>query len=454
MSELIAAVATAAGAGGIGIVRLSGEGAITCASAVFFPGNGQRLVALANRQLCFGFVRDERGQKLDEGLCFVSRAPHSYTGEETAEIQCHGSPFLLQQLLVLLCRHGARVARPGEFTKRAFLNGKLDLLQAEAVADLIEAETMPALRHAAGQLSGALSARVTEIYEALLTLPAHFYAVLDYPDEDIDPFREETIRTQLTESRAALTTLLSGYQRGRQLNRGIPCALLGRPNVGKSSLLNALLGYERAIVTDKPGTTRDTVEERVQLGGQSFRLMDTAGLRRSEDEAEQLGVLRTKEAVKQASLCLLLLDGSVPLTSEDADVISLAKTLPLCICVLTKADLAQTLQPEELPFTDCVRVSAQTGEGLSALEERIHLYFGETTDVGEQVYLTSARQYDAARRALEALERAEGGLLGAVPPDLLLIDVEEALAALGELQGREIRADITETLFLRFCVGK
>ncbi len=315
MSELIAAIATPPGPGGVGILRLSGPGAAQAAAHIFQPLGKTPLSEAPDRQLLYGRVFDQAGELLDTGLAFVSRAPHSYTGEETAEIQCHGSPVVLSLALDALCAAGARLARPGEFTQRAFLNGKLDLTQAEAVIDLIDAETPAAARQAAGQLNGALSRQIDGIYSALTDLMAHFCAVLDYPDEDIDPFQAEQMGQILARQEAALQALLATSRRGTLLHQGITCVLIGRPNAGKSSLLNALAGYERAIVTNIPGTTRDTVETKVTLGGYLFRLVDTAGLRDSDDPIEQLGVARSRQALAEADLVLAVCDGTQPLRS-------------------------------------------------------------------------------------------------------------------------------------------
>jgi tRNA modification GTPase len=297
---------------------------------------------------------------------------------------------------------------------------------------------------------------VEEIYAGLVDTLAHFYAVLDYPDEDIDPFREETISKALQTALGRTEELLSTYRRGRQITYGVPCAIIGRPNVGKSSLLNAVAGYQRAIVTEIPGTTRDTIEERVTLGGVLLRLIDTAGLREADDLVEQMGVERSRAAAEEAELTLLVLDASMPLSEEDQEAIALAKRAKNCICVVNKSDLVPNAELAALrqEFTTVCVVSAATGEGLLALEEAVTKLFPFGGQVGATPFLTNARQHAAAQQAKESLLRAQSGLSEGQPPDVVLIDVEEALAALGELTGRTMKEDITSRIFQRFCVGK
>jgi len=455
-SDTIAAISTPAVPSAIGILRLSGPQAVACAEGVFSPMDGLPLSAHPQRKLIFGRMTDRDGAVIDQVLCTYTRGPHSYTGEDTAELQCHGSPMVLSLGLDALFAQGARQAGPGEFTRRAFLNGRLDLVQAEAVADLLDAQSRESARHAAGKLGGALSRRIGEIYSALVDLMAHFCAVLDYPDEDIDPFQARQISDTLQRQQQGLEQLLSSCRRGNQLTKGIPCAIVGRPNAGKSSLLNALAGYERAIVTDIPGTTRDTIEAGVELGGMPIRLIDTAGLRRSDDPVEQLGVERSRQAMEEASLILVLWDSSLPPTQEDVQLLEQAAATAPTILVWTKSDLpAAPIPVMTLPEPlEIVELSAKEGVGLDDLEQAVARLFPREDSVPYGQLLSNQRQEEAARRARDAISRAREAVELGITPDALLLDVEEAMAALGELTGQSVREDITDRIFQRFCVGK
>ena len=455
MSDTIAAIATALVPSSIGIIRLSGPESVSVLDKVFTPAHGAPMAERPDRVLVYGALRDENGAVIDYCLATVSRGPHSYTGEDTAELQCHGSPAALTMGLEALFAAGARQAKAGEFTRRAFLAGKLDLTRTEAVADLIHAESPAAVRQAAGQLGGALERTITEIYDGLTDLMAHFHAVLDYPDEDIEPFEAAEISAALTDSEKKLNALASSYGRGRALVEGIPCAIIGRPNAGKSTLFNALLGYDRAIVTPIAGTTRDTVEERINLGGILLRLIDTAGLRDTDDQVERLGVERSRAALEQAELVLAVVDGGKNLSAEDEEILALALTAPHCIIIQNKADLPGEVITLPVPCgTAVVRLSALTGDGLDELESAIHRLFPEDTGLRPGTLLTNARQAESANRARQSVERAAAALSAGMSPDAVLSDVEEALEALGELTGRLVRDDVTARIFARFCVGK
>ena len=452
--DVIAAIATGGNPTAIGIVRVSGAGCFALCERVFRAANGRAFGEQAPRQLVFGEMLDAAGRVVDQGLAVRFPGPGSFTGEDCAEFHCHGSPVVLRELLASLFAAGARQAQAGEFTKRAFLNGRLDLTQAEAVIDLIDAETAAAARNAAAQLEGGLRRTLEPIQDALLEITSRFYAVVDYPDEDIEDVRPAEIAASLRSAEEALARLLASCQRGKVLKSGVRTAIVGRPNAGKSSLLNALAGYERAIVTDIPGTTRDTVEEPVVCGGVLLRLTDTAGIRATEDTVEKLGVERSRRAVASADLVIVLVDGTEGITAEDQEILTLAQTAPHYIVAMSKSDLlpegfAHILRQDKNARTPdaFLSLSSVTPGGLDLLEDAVAEIFpaGEPGEAGS--LLTDQRQEDAARRALEALESG-------LTPDAVLTDAEEALDALGELTGRTAREEIVSRIFSRFCVGK
>ncbi len=451
MEDIIAAIATGKVPCAIGILRLSGAGCARLAGQLFTPDNGKPLEDAPNRKLILGTLHDRKGRVIDQAMAVYCRAPHSYTGEDTVELQCHGSPAMLASALEALLAAGARQAGPGEFTKRAFLHGQLDLTQAEAVIDLIDAESADAAANAAGQLGGALLRKIEPIYNDMTDLCSHFHAVLDYPDEDIDDFQRSELEETLERSASALSAILATYEQGRHLKQGVKAVLLGRPNTGKSSLLNALAGYERVIVTEIAGTTRDTVEEPVRLGRVLLRLTDTAGIHETEDRIEAMGVERAKQAAKEAELAIFVCDSSTPLQEEDFRAMEAAKRAPRHLAILNKIDCHAQVQAEDLPFETVLPLSAKTGENLDALKTLLEQWFaGEARCDGS--LLTNARQFGALTRAAKAVERASHSLH--LTPDAVLTDVEEAMAALGEVIGRTVREDITNRIFERFCVGK
>ena len=453
MSHTIAAVSTGSQVSAIGIIRLSGDDCIAVASKVFTLNSKKSLLEASDRRLYLGTLHDKQGRCLDQCMAVVSRGPHSYTGEDTVEFHCHGSPAVLAAGLEALYLAGAKPATRGEFTKRSFLNGKLDLTQAEAVIDLIEADTADAAANAAGQVGGVLQKKLAPIYDDLVNLCSHFHAVLDYPDEDIEDFGLQNYSGTLKTDARQLYDLLKTYSQGRILKQGVSAAIVGKPNVGKSSLLNALAGYERCIVTDIPGTTRDTVEETVMLGSTRLRLLDTAGIHETADTVESIGVERSRQAIEKADLVLFVCDGSKELTQADYDIIDLCSEKENAIALINKTDLGSEIDPGDLPFLWVVPVCAKTGAGLDQLAGAVDSLFENDTPCDGSI-LTNARQYDACRRAYEAMLNALKGLQLGLTPDAVLTDVEEAMEAMGEVTGATVREDITARIFERFCVGK
>ena len=453
MSDVIAAIATGKQPCAIGVLRLSGDGCAEVAGTVFRLRSGKPLREAPDRTLCMGTLSDLQGREIDRCLAVYCRAPHSYTGEDTVELQCHGSPAVLAAGLEALLRAGARNAAPGEFTKRAFLNGKMDLTGAEAVADLIEAQTADMAANAAAQVGGALERKIRPIYEDLTDICSHYHAVLDYPDEDIPEFRMADFEDRLSAHVSALTSLYDTCNRGRILKQGVRIAPVGKPNAGKSSLLNALVGYDRAIVTDVPGTTRDTVEEQARFGRVLARIIDTAGIRQTTDQVEALGVERTKAAAEQADLAVFVCDAAVPLDEEDREAIRTAREAPQSIAVMNKTDLEQRVFRVQLPFETIFSVSAANGTGLLPLCRYIEELFASDEPCDGSI-LTNTRQAEAVFRARSAVLRALEAMDAGITPDAVLTEIEAAMEALGELTGRTVREDITQRIFERFCVGK
>ena len=453
MSHVIAAVSTGNQISAIGILRLSGDGCADIGGKVFTPNNGKPLSEAPNRKLVMGTLQDKHGRIIDSCLAVYTRGPHSYTGEDTVEFHCHGSPAVLAAGLEALYLAGAAPAKRGEFTKRAFMNGQLALTQAEAVIDLIEAETADAAANAAGQVEGVLQEKLAPIYNDLTDLCSHFHAVLDYPDEDIEDFGLANYENTLRNDAKKLYDLLETCNQGRILKQGVAAAIVGKPNVGKSSLLNALAGFERVIVTEIAGTTRDTVEETVMLGNTRLRLIDTAGIRETADQIEAMGVERSKAAAENADLVIFVCDGSQPLSQEDHTVIAACADHPNAIALINKSDLGSYVLPSDLPFMTILCISTKTGNGSDQLADVVDEMFGGSTPCDGSI-LTNPRQADAIRRAYEAMLSGLQGLKLGLTPDAVLTDVEAAMEAIGEVTGATVREDITARIFERFCVGK
>ena len=458
-TETIAAISTALGEGGIGIVRISGVQALEIARRIFRLRDGSVLEAPVSHRAVYGKVIDPgTGAVVDEALLLFMQAPRSYTCEDVVELQCHGGALPLRKVLSLALSSGARLAEPGEFTKRAFLNGRLDLSQAQAVMDVIHAKTEASLRMAAGHLEGAFSKRIRACRDEILRYIAQIEAKIDFPEDDVADL-EDTEIVEAVQTRAdEMDELLATAHTGRILRDGLKTVLAGRPNVGKSSLLNALLQEERAIVTDIPGTTRDAIEEYVNLGGVPLRIVDTAGIRATDNPIEKIGVQKSRAFIERADLILLLLDGTQPLEAADAELLASVDTRR-AIVLLTKADLPQRIDcksvAERVPQAEILRVSSKTGEGLKALEQRIfELAYGGNRVEAEAYYLQDVRQEEILRQArvhlMEVVRTFENGLT----QDFLVIDLRAAWEKLGEITGDTVHPAILDEIFSRFCIGK
>ena len=437
------------------MIRLSGPEAIPITLRLFRRANGMALEHPESFKLHYGHIRrPDNGEVVDEVLMSVMPAPHSYTREDVAEISAHGGPVPLRAILSLVLAEGARLAAPGEFTQRAFLNGRIDLTQAEAVLDTIRARTDAGLRAAQAVLEGELGRRVRALRERLIELLSSLEAAIDYADEDLTFLTPEQIRTTIAELRAEVGELISSHTRGKLLREGAGTAIIGRPNTGKSSLLNALLGEARAIVTPVPGTTRDVIEEQIDLAGVPLRLIDTAGIRHTEDAVERIGVERSRASLERADLVLLVLDRAQPLREEDRELLALVRERSV-IVILNKADLPAALSREEIDLdAPVVELSATTGAGLPELEAAMRdLLLGPGVQ-SESPALANLRQREAAERASVALEQAALSAAAGASEELLAVDLMAAAAALGEITGEDVRENVIQNLFARFCVGK
>lgn len=454
-SDTIVAIATPPGEGGIGVVRLSGPAAVATAARLFRHVRGADAATFPSHTAHYGrVVEPETEEMIDECVLTLFRAPRSYTGEDVAELSCHGSNVALARVLNAARRAGARLAEPGEFTLRAFLNGRMDLARAEAVADLIRARTDAALRVATRQLEGRLSTAIRALREELIALLAEIEATIDFPD-DVEPPERAGVARRLAATRAGAEALLATADAGRIYREGAGVAIIGRPNVGKSSLLNALLRENRAIVTPLAGTTRDLIEETVNIRGIPVRAIDTAGLREPADLVEQIGVERSRQQLAAADLVLFVIDGSEGLLSEDRAVLAELAGRRV-ILVANKRDLGDRLTdvPSGLPV---VRTIATTGEGIDALEEAIAraLVGAESADAGvESVAVSNARHQARLLAAVEALARAQEALASGFELDVLAIDIKSAAEALGEITGETVTEETISQIFARFCVGK
>lgn len=455
MSDTIAAIATPAAPAGLGIVRLSGEEALTVAARVFRPANPARTAdRLPGYTAAYGHVYDAEGD-IDDCVLLVFRSPHSYTGEPVAELSCHGGLYLLRRVLRACLAAGARMAQPGEFTRRAFLAGKMDLTQAESVTALIAADGRLAARTALAAHEGATYRRLQAVKEALLAVEAQFSAYVDYPDEDIPELHPAALAQVIGDARSTVQGLLDTFDAGQVLREGVDTAIVGCPNVGKSTLMNALSGCERSIVTAVAGTTRDVVENTVRLGEVTLRLADTAGIRDTADQIESAGVEKARSRLRQAALVLAVFDGSRPLTDADR-ALAEESAAGAAIAVINKADQPERIDRGYLEsrFAHVVTLSARDGSGLAALAAAVAEITGVERLTAAEPVLSTERQRACAARCLGCLEEADAALSGGLTPDAVSVSLHGAIAAILELTGERATEAVVDEVFARFCVGK
>ncbi len=459
--DTIAAIGTSIGKGAIGIVRISGKEALKILKKMFRTKKGKVKEEFEERRMYYGFIVDRFGEPIDEVLVVYMRGPKSFTGEDVVEIHSHGGIVVVRKILREVLRRGARLAEPGEFTMRAFLNGRIDLTQAEAINELIEAKSELSAKVALKQLEGALSKKIREIRDFILETRAYVEAAVDFPEEEVEIIERGKVKERLFEAVDRIEELLKTYREGRLIKEGIKVAIVGRPNVGKSSLLNALLQEERAIVTEIPGTTRDVIEETVTFRGLPLRLIDTAGIREAEDRVERIGIERSLKKLKEADVVLFLIDGSEGFTDEDREILGQIENREKVILVVNKKDLGLKFtcrDAESLGIKRCVEISAKKGEGIEKLAELItELVMLEPEAVvgGNEVVITSERHRELLERAKESLLRAIRTLeSGIESPEFLSMDLEDALKSLGEIVGEVTTEDMYDIIFSRFCIGK
>lgn len=456
MEDTIAAVATAYGEGGIGIIRISGEKSLDILKSVFQPASGSD--GIISRRMTYGNVIDDENRLVDEVLAVYMKGPKTYTAEDVVEINCHGSMVSLRKTLALVLRKGARLAEPGEFTKRAFLNGRMDLSQAEAVIDLIKAKTDRSFDIAVSQLEGELSGRVGAIREKLLDVLVNITVNIDYPDEDIEELTYVELKKNISEINDMIGILTSSASAGRMIREGIRVAIVGKPNVGKSSLMNGLLRESRAIVTDMPGTTRDTIEEAISIKNIPVYLTDTAGIRETTDTIEQIGIEKTKEAFNSADFIIFILDGSEELTEEDRLIMEYIGERNALV-LINKNDLGQKIDAHEIrdamPGVRVIQTSLIKGEGITEIEDTIEeLVYGGRISQKESLMVNNVRHIELLNRAADSLQDAYTMADAGEALDFIEVDVKNAYELLGEITGETVSDDIINEVFSRFCLGK
>lgn len=456
--DTISAVITALGEGAVGIVRISGADALATAEKIFKSRSGKKLSEYQHHTLVYGHVTDADGTMVDEVLCVYMQAPHSYTAEDVVEIQSHGGIQSLKKILVLTYQNGARPAEAGEFTKRAFLNGRIDLTQAEAVMDIIRSRSEASLKLAVRQQNGQLAQELRKLRSKMLDVVINLEAVIDYPEEDIEDVTFDTVAGSIANTAIGIENLLAHAHTGKILREGLRTAIVGRPNVGKSSLLNALLKEERAIVSEYAGTTRDVIEEQLLLDGVPLVLADTAGIRKTEDYVEQIGVEKSRRLLQDAELVICVVDGSEGLTAEDEEILQAASEKP-CVIIVNKSDLEidTTLQQlqERFGIDKVMPLSARTNEGIDRFAAWLKNYvYGSEGTLSDGVYVQNARHEELLRQALQSLKDAQRAAQERLPYDCIVIDVRNAIDLLGEITGDTVQDEIINEIFARFCIGK
>lgn len=454
--DTIAAIATSIGEGGISIIRVSGDKSIELVDSIFKGKNSRKLHDIKPYTMRYGHVVDKNGSKLDEVIISYMKGPKSFTAEDTIEINCHGGVVGTNRILQEMIRAGARMAEPGEFTKRAFLNGRIDLSEAEAVMDIIRAKTELSLKSALMQSEGAISREIKIIRNNLLSVIAHIEATVDYPEEDMEEITAEKVNEDVNDLIREIEILLSTADEGKILREGLSAVIVGKPNVGKSSLLNALVKEKKAIVSEVPGTTRDAIEEYINIEGIPIKIVDTAGIRETEDIVEKIGVEKSKEKIDEADLVILVLDLSVNLTQEDREIIEYIKDKKY-IVLLNKSDLDDKIDKSELKNLKSkyiTNVSVKTGEGLNLFKDHIKDLFFNGEIKTEGIFVTNIRHKQALIRAKENLESSLNALEYTSAIDLASIDIRNAWMNLGEITGEALEEDIIHKIFSEFCLGK
>lgn len=459
MDPTIAAIATPLGAGGIGIIRMSGQDALSIADKVFKSKSKKVLQEQRSHTIHYGWIIDPDTQEvIDEVLMMLMKGPNTYTREDVIEINCHGGMIVIQKILQLLLKNGAQLAEPGEFTKRAFLNGRIDLSQAEAVIDIINAQTELSLQSSISQLGGTLSQKVKNLRQELLEMIAHIEASIDYPEYDMEELTYEMIQNKTEMLLDQVNDFIRTADTGRMIREGIQTVIIGKPNVGKSSLLNALLREQRAIVTDIPGTTRDVLEEYITIQGVPLKLMDTAGIRETADVVEQIGVEKSKEWMTKSDLVLVMMDASTKFTTEDHEIFKLIEG-KRCLVLINKTDLPRKLDIKQVfAYVDkeqILELSVKEGEGMDQLENRLkEMFFAGEINVKDDVFITNVRHKDALVKAKSSLETVLETIELEMPEDCLSIDLQSAYEYLGEITGETVGESIIHQIFSQFCLGK